>query len=116
MKEQYAGLVAEIIEMVSESAAGLIVDNWGGVRLYIPKRYNPDHSIARLLEAEDMRKLIYFYGGETLSIPRNKTVSNKKARIIDGLQAGKPHRIIAREVEVSQRYVEKISMMLRAAR
>ena len=29
MKEQYAGLVAEIAEMVSENAAGLIVDNWG---------------------------------------------------------------------------------------
>ncbi len=103
----------DMIDLVGKDVVGKIVAEWGGVRLYIPHRYRADHPLVQKLGEQASKTLMRYYCGETLSIPRKLFASTKKARIIDGLLAGKPHRIIAREVEVSQRYVEKISMLIR---
>lgn len=103
----------DMIELLGKDVVGKIVAEWGGVRLYIPHRYRADHPLVQKLGEQASRTLMQYYCGETLSIPRKLFASTKKAQIIEALLAGKPHRVVAREVEVSQRYVEKISMLIR---
>ena len=107
--------VREMIRVIGSDAAHQLVAEWGGVRVYIPHRFRQDHPLVQTLGPESGRRLIQHYCGETLSIPRHLYASNKKSQIIDALLTGKPQRVIAREVEVSQRYVEKVAALIRVS-
>ena len=104
----------DLHQLLGQEAVSALVQRWGGVRLYVPTKFRPDHPIAQCISQQHFRTLVDHYGGETLSIPRHVQAPIKKSAIIDLLDRSLSHRQIALKVGVSQRYVEKVAAMIRA--
>lgn len=62
--------ILELIDVVGLQAALAIVEERGGVRLFVPKIYKPDHWLCKLIGTDPAAKLIAYYGGEEIEISR----------------------------------------------
>ncbi len=65
------GVLQEIAELIGLPATLKLVESYGGVRLYVPKRIDDDHALARLIGLDNARLLSDAYGAEEhFDIPR----------------------------------------------
>ncbi|MBF0611974.1 MAG: hypothetical protein G8345_03910 [Magnetococcales bacterium] len=60
----------EIKETLGMDAAMAMLQNFAGIRLFIPKKINPTHLLCERLGKELASLLSNHFGGETLTIPR----------------------------------------------
>lgn len=64
------GLLREIAELIGVPAALTLSRAYGGRRIYVPRRYDPDHPLVKLLGHAEAIKLIDNYGGmEHFDVP-----------------------------------------------
>ncbi len=62
-------MLEELVELIGEEAAGRMVANFGGLRLYIPHFPGPDDALARAVGMRAAVALARVYGGERLEVP-----------------------------------------------
>jgi len=62
------GVLREIAELIGLPATMAIVQQYGGVRLYVPKEITQDHPLIKLVGICNAVTLSDSYGGETLEI------------------------------------------------
>ncbi|WP_293766365.1 Mor transcription activator family protein [uncultured Aquitalea sp.] len=81
IEERYLPTVLqEIANLIGLPATLVLVRTYGGRRMYVPKRFDPDHPIVKLLGHEAAAKLIEVYGGlEHFDLPKGE-VAIKAAR------------------------------------
>ncbi|WP_301181602.1 Mor transcription activator family protein [Thalassolituus sp. UBA3500] len=89
--------IRDIIDLVGISAALRIVEERGGIRLYVPKTPAVNHWLSDLIGLDNMTALVNVYAGEEIEIPRCAAA----------LKAIKDHEIATAEgsvTELARRY------------
>ena len=84
------GALREIAELIGLPAALTLSRVYGGRRLYVPRRYDPEHPLVKLLGHQAAIRLIDNYGGlEHFDVPmaasltrelRNRAIRRDRAR------------------------------------
>lgn len=74
------GILQEIEALIGLPATLALVRSYGGIRLYVPKHFDPDHPIVKLIGHEAAVKLFAEYGGlPHFDIPKGE-IAIKAAR------------------------------------
>lgn len=105
------GILREIAELIGLPGAMTLARAYGGVRLYVPKRYDPDHPLVKLLGHAAAAKLIEQYGGgEHFDIPlaANALRAVRNANIRRDRLMGATHRDLALRYAMTERTVRAI--------
>jgi len=67
------GILQEIADLIGIPATMAIVEEYGGVRLYVPMKVTPDHPLSQLIGQANAEKLADHFGGEDhFDIPKAK--------------------------------------------
>ena len=93
---------------LGKEAARLLTIYFGGIELYIPTDFKPGHEITKVIGQTPANILAAAYGGRHVTFPNGKN-EPKKPQIIDMLEAGVDKKEIARELEVTERYVQHVA-------
>lgn len=65
------GVLKEVAALIGLPATLNLVRAYGGTRIYVPTRFDPDHPIVKLVGHEAAAKLIQTYGGwEHFDLPK----------------------------------------------
>ena len=105
------GILQEIAELIGLPATLALVRAYGGTRLYVPKRYDPDHPIIKHVGHAAAAKLAKTYGGlEHFDLPkgeiavkaaRDKQIRNERAE-------GATHAALAIRHHLTERQIRNI--------
>jgi len=99
----------EIAEVIGPAAALRLAEVAGGQDgIYVPHTPRPDHPWAAVLGPQVWADLCAAWGGGRISIPRNAMARSAKARMAGLKKQDLPHRAIARELGVTERYVRMV--------
>jgi len=101
----------EIADRIGLEAVWGLVDHYGGVRLQVPLRLDPDHHLVRNLGLEAAQALHRHFRQEQLYIPRATSVRRqmRDARICERYAAGATARELAIEHQLSERQIWAIT-------
>lgn len=105
------GILQEFAELIGMDATLRIVENYGGVRLHIPKRYYPNHPLAKLIGHANAVKLSEVYGGEEhFDIARCVSAARaaRDAFILAERASGATHRELALKHRMTERNIRNI--------
>lgn len=72
-------LLREIVARTDLAAALALVRAYGGIRLYVPVKFDPDHPLAKLIGHAHLAALVERYAGDILEIPKGE-IAVKAAR------------------------------------
>lgn len=105
-------ILRDIVDLIGLAKTMLLVEQYGGVRLYVPKlAVGSEHDLPSLIGMDATRKLQAMYGGEThFDIPKAeaamRAVRNKHIR---RQRAGnRPTASLAREFGLTERQIRSI--------
>lgn len=99
--------IRDMTDIIGISAALRIVEERGGIRLYVPKALSDSHWLADLIGTEALAALIEIYAGEEIEIPRcaaalkamkDQEIANAKGSVAE----------IARRYGYTERGIRKI--------
>lgn len=81
--------ISTMVGLVGISATMAIVKTYGGRRLYIPRKVQPNHQLVPLIGIDKLEALCRHYDGERLNIPKceeaiKKYVRNREIRAAYG--------------------------------
>ncbi|WP_052494015.1 Mor transcription activator family protein [Nitrosospira sp. NpAV] len=104
------GILRDIAGLIGLPGTLTLVQHYGGVRLYIPKRFDPDHVLVKILGAAAVVKLIEHFGGEDhFDIPKaliaSVAVRNAKIKVEYGELS---QRQLALKYDLTERQVRNI--------
>ena len=68
--DQLPESVAGVVDVVGISAALRLVECWGGVRLYVPRKLEGDHFLVSTLGRDEADQLALWCGGMSIQVPR----------------------------------------------
>lgn len=105
------GVLQEIAELIGLPGTLKLVEVYGGVRLYVPKRMEQDHPLASLIGFDNAATLAATYGGELhFDIPRAvaATRAARDRRIRDDRATGRTHRELALRYGLTERQIRNI--------
>jgi len=105
------GVLREIAELIGLSSTLVLVKHYGGIRLYVPKQFDPDHPITKIVGHEASLKLVETYGGiDHFDIPKGeiavKAVRDKQIRAERG--GGATHASLAVKFRLTERQIRNI--------
>lgn len=108
--EDLPGILRELVELMGLPATLKLVDHYGGVRLYVPVKYDSDHVLVRQIGAAAATILIEHYGGEEhFDIPKaERALRAVRDRRIRAEYACKSRRRLAREYDLTERQIGNI--------
>lgn len=91
-------LLAEMVDALGEDVARAVVDEWGGTRLWVPRRIRPGHPIATALGVDAAERLVRWSGGAAIAVPTDAAWrrAERDARIRSGRTHGVPAAVLAR--------------------
>ncbi|MBF0165548.1 MAG: hypothetical protein HQM01_13790, partial [Magnetococcales bacterium] len=103
--EPLPGFLGEIAEVVGAEAAHTLMREYGGTRVFVPRKMRVMHKLATLLGIEQARKLSQHFAGETMNIPRGVALERQRrnAEIIRRYNAGVGVRQLARDNALTER-------------
>jgi Mor family transcriptional regulator len=93
---------------LGDEMARMLIDGFGGTRLYIPLAPSEESPVAQVLGAEAARRLGHRFGGEAVDIPLHKSRAERridKAAIVRLRNEGNSVATVARMVGCSERHV-----------
>ena len=104
-------VLRDIAALIGLPATMRLVEAYGGTRLYVPKRFDPDHPLVKLLGHDNAARLVEQYGGsEHFDIPfaaravralRDREIRRQGAR-------GMTRRELAIRNRISERHIRRI--------
>lgn len=78
------GILRELVDLIGLAATQKLVERYGGVRLYVPKQFDPEHALVKLIGHTAAAKLVTAFGGQDhFDIPKalSATIAVRNARI-----------------------------------
>jgi len=102
--------VAELVGVVGVTAALAIVEERGGVRMYTPVKADPDHWLAKLIGMVALERLVEYYQGEEIELPRcvEAMRAAKDMVIVAEHEAGASNADLARRYGYTERGIKKL--------
>lgn len=105
------GVLQDIAELIGLPGTLKLVEAYGGVRLYVPKKIDAAHDLAILIGLDNATTLAETYGGEDhFDIPR-AVAATRAARdtlIRADRAAGMTHRELALKNKLTERQIRTI--------
>lgn len=104
----------EFVRLIGLPATMLLVERFGGLRIYIPANPTQDHPFAELIGYENLAALSSEYGidgtGLRFELPRAMRALNavRNARIRSDFLGGKSVRALASANRLTERHVTRI--------
>lgn len=104
------GLLRDLAELVGLSPTLDVVRAYGGTRLYIPKKFMPDHPLVKVAGHEAAAKIVATYGGEHLDLPRGAAAiqAARHEQIRAERASGMTHAKLAVKFGLTERQVRTI--------
>ncbi len=111
-----AGRFSDLSALIGSPAALLLVETYGGRRVYVPDRINEHHPIASLIGKPAAEALCAAHGPGWITVPISSAMQAdlRKGQIVRMLRAGHEVRAIASELGVSERLVKRHRARLKA--
>ncbi len=108
--EDLPRILRDLVDLIGLTGTLKLVEHYGGIRLYVPVKYDPEHPLVKLLGAAAAQKLIEHYGGEEhFDIPvMKKALLAVRDRKIRADYAVKSRRQLAREHDLTERQIGNI--------
>jgi hypothetical protein len=105
---QFPEIVQDLAEAIGLPATVRLVEQFPGVRLYVPKKPTP--GLIELIGQEPTEQLVAIYGGELVPIPRCVVAlrARRNAQLFAARIAGKSLRELALAFALSERHVCRI--------
>ncbi|AUN95894.1 Mor transcription activator family protein [Pseudazoarcus pumilus] len=102
--------VIELVEVVGMSAALAIVEARGGIRFYVPVRFDPDHWLSKLVGCEAAQALIDYAAGDEIEVPRcAAALAAARERLIAAeAESGRSRAELARAYGYTERGIRKL--------
>lgn len=110
--ENWPPMLRAIAKSIGVEGALLLSQQLGGLEYYIPRSVAGGHTILKMLGPERFAHLVRDHGGQRIAIPRDAHANMAKAKIITLLEAGWHPKRVARECQVTQRYVRRVSELI----
>lgn len=106
--------IQEMINVIGLQATLLIVEERGGIRLCVPTKIKADNWLTQLIGTEAMIKLVDYYCGEEIDIPRCASAikAAQDQKIFEKLKAGVSQARLAREFGYTERGIRKLKKRL----
>lgn len=100
----------DIVRVVGIDAAITIVQERGGICMYIPATASPDHWLANAIGMEAFTKLVEYAPGWEPKIPlcKEALIAIKEREILKKAQSGKSQAELAREYKMTERGIRKL--------
>lgn len=105
------GVLQEIAELIGLPGTLKLVETYGGVRLYVPKKIDAAHDLARLIGLDHATLLADTYGGEDhFDIPRAVAATRavRDVHIRAARADGMTHRELALANKLTERQIRTI--------
>lgn len=102
------------VRTIGLPATMLMVEHFGGMRIYIPATPSPDHPYADLIGWDNFARLCREIGidgtGDRFLLPRAQRALNavRNAQICADYRGGKSARTLASEHRLTERHIERI--------
>jgi Mor family transcriptional regulator len=104
-------ILQEIAELIGLQATLVLVKSYGGTRLYVPKRFDSDHPIVKLIGHEQAARFFEKFGGQDqFDFPKGEiAVKAARDKQIRGQRAdGATHARLAVTHGLSERQIRNI--------
>lgn len=101
----------EVRDIAGEDAARAVCRVYGGMSMYLPANAAPEHPLSVLMGFDAFRRLCVRAGG--VEVVFSKRRGSRKHAIITRLEEGRSCSAIARELDVTARYVQLIASGMR---
>lgn len=100
-------LVLELEELIGLSAALVIVERWGGTRLFVPERLTAEHRLVAAIGWEAAEQVVSIYAGDYLRVPRCAAMlrAKRNAELRARHAKGESAATLAREYAMTERNV-----------
>lgn len=101
--------IQSLVDLIGIDATMRIVEERGGIRLYVPKVADLDHPIAAWIGMDAFEALVGMYGGEEIDVARCEIAmqSVKRRQILVDLQSNSI-AFVARKHKYTERGVRKL--------
>lgn len=103
-------LISELAEAIGYQPTVRLIRAYGGRRLYVPRRADPEHPISLTIGHRAARRLTDLYAGDRLELPDEQTsiLDLRNRRIVAEHKRGRQIRTLAAEYGLSPRMIRKI--------
>lgn len=103
------GILRELCELIGIQPTMTLVEEYGGVRLYVPQKLNDEHPLVKLIGWQNAQKIVDLRGGETLEIPKAEAVMRQARNIeIRSLYPALSQRQLALKYNTTERNIRLI--------
>lgn len=99
---------AEIEETLGERISQKLLHHFRGVSVWFPLKLSDAHQLVTSLGREDAEAACEVLRGNTITIPTRRPRKNLRSDVIRIFSEGGNSRAIARQLGITQRYVERI--------
>lgn len=96
---------AELESVLGRDAARALTLCLGGTPVYVPRKPQPGHELARIVGERGLLALCAEYGGMKLELPNGRNPEPRKAAVLEALARGMSLREAALACGVTRRYV-----------
>jgi hypothetical protein len=103
--KQAMSILMEIVQAIGDDAAGKLVSDFAGTRLYVPQVPEAEDPIARSIGLLAAQKLARIYGGDRMDVPNPVS---RRQRICTMRAAGCTIEAIARALHCTSRRVYQV--------
>lgn len=103
-------VLQDFVRLIGLAATMILVENFGGRRLYVPVNPHPDHQLARLIGLDNLAKLSKVYGLEDhFDIPKaERALRHLRDQRIRAEYGPKSASTLAREHSLTERQIWNI--------
>jgi Mor family transcriptional regulator len=100
----------DIIQVIGLQSALKLVEELGGIRMYIPEKLSTKHVLIQAVGKTDAEKISRHYAGDYLYFPRcmDALRSMRNASIINDRNQGTPTATLALKYKLTERQVQNI--------
>lgn len=103
-------LISKLSGLIGPGLAGRVMNEFGGLRIYIPLVAKNNHRLIEMLGQDNAARLSQEFGGETLAIPKGVAVGRMKRnlKIVKKRVSGSKIRALAFENKLTERQILSI--------
>ncbi len=105
------GILRDLVDLIGVTETMSIVEHYGGVRLYVPAKFDPEHPLIGVVGHKAAAALVEYAKGDSFDIPKAdaalRAVRNRRIRE-QYQQSCKTQRDLALEYRLTDRQIRTI--------
>lgn len=75
MKSRLPKIIRDVATVIGTKGAKKLMETYGGVRIFIPKKMSNQHKLAVMLGPNLAKKMSMHFGGESIQVPKGAAVT-----------------------------------------